>query len=577
LAFWRERVVEFMADSVAAGAISRYSGTPVIAARGFRWGIFPENPGFALERRPTVPMIGSATPMTRVLYAEDDPQIAQMVQLYLSSHVPEWELDHVEGGRPCLAAMERGGYDVLLLDLMMPDLDGLQVLGELTARRDPTPVIMVSAQGQHELAVRALRAGADDCVDKNSPDFRRIHEIIAATLARRRRHARAMLTTAPARPHRVLFIDPDAAERRAVALFFHHSAPRLHLAAEEPAALAPFVRGETDFDAVVLGVNWETGAMLDALRHLRAREIEVPVIVVASHAPGDTAVAAFKLGAHDYLLHGTGWLPEMVFSLNQALKVADTARLNAQLTDELAVLNRSLAEQVATRTRELESEVRVRRDAERRAQALSTRLLRVQEDERRALAQELHDQIGQLLTGLRFQIEAARKGAPLDEALTLTDDLLQSVRALTLTLRPRLLDDLGLAPALDWQTKIFARQTGIAVELELSLPATRLPPELEITAFRVVQEALTNVARHSGANAAVVTVTASDTELHVEIADRGRGFDASAALARNDSLGLAGVAERVRLTGGRLEIVSQPHQGTRLHAEFSLAPSASPS
>jgi signal transduction histidine kinase len=204
---------------------------------------------------------------------------------------------------------------------------------------------------------------------------------------------------------------------------------------------------------------------------------------------------------------------------------------------------------------------------------LSSRLLRVQEDERRALAQELHDQIGQLLTGLRFELEAAREAAasqPLGEALVTTGELLRSVRELTLQLRPRMLDDLGLRPALEWQAKLFQHQTGIQVELELSLPDQRFASELETTVFRMVQEALTNVARHSGAKAAVVTVTADDDALQVEIADRGRGFDAPAALARRDSLGLAGLAERVRLAGGQLEVVSIRDQGTRLHAEFPL-------
>jgi signal transduction histidine kinase len=185
----------------------------------------------------------------------------------------------------------------------------------------------------------------------------------------------------------------------------------------------------------------------------------------------------------------------------------------------------------------------------------------------------LHDQIGQLLTGLRFQLEAAREAAPsppLNEALTVTSDLLRSVRELTLQLRPRMLDDLGLKPALEWQTKLFQNQTGIAIDLELTLPEPRLCPELETTVFRMVQEALTNVARHSGANAAVVTVTADDSALQVEISDRGRGFDTAAALARRDSLGLAGLAERVRLAGGQLDLFSQAGHGTRVHAEFLL-------
>ncbi len=156
-------------------------------------------------------------------------------------------------------------------------------------------------------------------------------------------------------------------------------------------------------------------------------------------------------------------------------------------------------------------------------------------------------------------------------ALEVTTELLRSVRELTLQLRPRMLDDLGLQPALEWQLQLFRSQTGIGVELDLALPPARLDTELETTVFRMVQEALTNVARHSGATAAVVTVTTDDHSLQVEVADRGCGFDAATALARRDSLGLAGLAERVQLAGGHLEIVSQPGRGTRLHAEFTLA------
>lgn len=518
--------------------------------------------------------------MIRVLYAEDDPQVADMVRLYFGRLGEGCQLEVVETGRRCLHAMERGGYDVLMLDLMMPDLDGLQVLGELTARRDPTPVVMVSGQGQYDLAVRALRAGAVDCIDKNSADFRRIPEIVQRVHARNRQRPAAAALTA-ARVHRILYIDPEPTERAATTMFFHASAPRLALTAEAPEALETFLNGEQSFDAVVLGPHLETVAMLDALRHLRARNEETPVIVIAHSDNADTTIAAFKLGAQDYLLRGPGCLTELVFSLNNALKRADAERLNARLTSELAALNRSLSEQVAARTRELEQEVSVRREAERRAeenaarlQALSNKLLRVQEDERRALAQELHDQIGQLLTGLRFQLEAARDAAPsqpLHEALNVTGDLLHSVRALTLQLRPRMLDDLGLQPALEWLAKVFRSQTNIVIELELTLPPARLPTELETAIFRMVQEALTNVARHSGASSAVVTVTADDVALQVEVADRGRGFDASAAFARRDSLGLAGLEERVRLAGGQFEIFSQPGQGTRLHAEFPIA------
>jgi len=510
--------------------------------------------------------------MTRVLYAEDDPQLAEMVRMTFEFHAPDIELEIATGGIDCLAAMERGGYDLLLLDLMMPDIDGLQVLGKLTARRDPTPVIMVSAHGQYEVAVRALRAGAVDCIDKTTPDFRRIHEIIASTLARRGQPRPKDLPTTPSRSHRVLFLDPLPQQRQATSAFLSQSASHLQFTTDEPTALDALLRKESSFDAVVLGPNWATVPMLDALRHLRGLDEDIPVVVIAKNAPGETAVAAFKLGVYDYLLHHADWMAELVFSLNHALKLADIARDNAKLSDELARINRSLADEVTLRTHELENEVKVRRNAEHRAQDLAARLIDVQENERRVIAQELHDQIGQLLTGLRFQLEAAKNVAPLTEALAITDDLLRSVRSLTLSLRPLVLDDLGLAPALDWHIKQFSRQTGIAVHLEHSLPAARLPRALEVTAYRVVQEALTNVARHSGATTAEVALTTSETILHLEISDRGRGFDAQAALARRDSLGLAGLAERVRLAGGELEIFSQSGRGTRIHAEFGITP-----
>ncbi|HVU33149.1 MAG TPA: response regulator [Opitutaceae bacterium] len=517
--------------------------------------------------------------MMRVLYAEDDPQVADVVRMCFRHYATDAELAVVASGHECLAAMQTGGYDVLLLDLQLPDLNGLQVLGELAARGDVTPVVMVSGHGQHELAVRALRAGAVDCIDKASPDFRRIPDIVSRVHAR---HPRRPVNGITPASHRVLFIDPNAAERDAVMLFLASSGAGLKLVAGAPDALEPLLQGQREFDAVILGPMLPPDAMLAALRKLRALDDALPVIVISAVNHAETTIAAFKLGAHDYLLRGPDCFAELGFSLNNALRQADIQKLNARLSNELAELNRSLAEQVAARTRDLESEIVVRREAEQRSeenaarlQALSNRLIRVQEDERHALAQELHDQIGQLLTGLRFQLESARQAAPtpsVDNALTITDDLLRSVRAMTLQLRPRLLDDLGLRPALEWHAKVFGNQTGIAVELELSLPEKRFSPELEIAVFRMVQEALTNVARHSGAAAATVTVTADDHSLHVEVSDRGCGFDTAKAFAKHDSLGLTGLAERVRIAGGRFELFSRAGQGTRLHAEFSLQP-----
>lgn len=503
--------------------------------------------------------------MIRVLYAEDDPNVAAIVRSYFAHFAPEIALEIVPNGRACLDRMAKGGLDVLLLDLVLPDIDGLHILGELALRGDPTPVIMASGLGQTDLAVRALRAGAVDCVDKTSPQFHQIVDIVKRVHARHRQApSRGSAIPWDERRHQVLLLEISAVTRRAIEEFFLANAPQLVLTSAASTAEFDHLLGEGGrADAVLIGPTPGEASALDTLRKLRTRHPDLPAVLLSARDDGATAVAAFKLGAQDYILQKPEYLPEVVFSLSNILRRADTERNNAQLSRELEALNRSLEAQVRTRTREL--------------QALSSRLLRVQEEERRTIARELHDHLGQLLTGLKFQLEAAHQAAPpavqavLTESLGVSDEILRYLREMTQQLRPRVLDDLGLAPALEWHASLYQRQTGITVALDVSLPAARLPGELETAVFRVVQEALTNVARHAGTTAATVTLTTGDGRLIVEITDRGGGFDVDAVQATRDSLGLTGMSERVVLAGGQFEIFSRVGQGTRIHAEFPLA------
>jgi signal transduction histidine kinase len=527
--------------------------------------------------------------MIRVLYAEDEPLIASVMRSYLNRFAPECTLEVVPTGRECLARMQEGGIDVLILDLMLPDIDGLHILGELAGRHDPTPVIMVSGHGQTELAVRALRAGAVDCIDKSTGQFLQLPEIIKRVHAR---HTEDQSSRPPipipvrAEKYRVMVVEDSVAIRRALADFFAANAPQLAVTpAPSASEFDRLLLEEKPFDAVIIGPAPAGLDALDVLRQLRSHAAETPALMISAQSDGETAVAAFKLGAQDFILLKENYLPEVVFSINNILRHADTERRNAQLSRELAELNRSLEAQVAARTGELQAEVRVRQQAERHAeehaarlQTLSKRLIKIQEDERRAIARELHDQVGQMLTGLKFQLEAAVQAAApvakdrLVESLGIANDLLRHVRELTQQFRPRILDDLGLRPALDWHVDLFQRQTGVKVDLEVSLPPQRLPVELETAVFRVVQEALTNVARHAGGASASVTITTGDRKLLAEITDRGQGFDLNTVLASRESIGLTGLAERVNLAGGQLEIFSRAGQGTRIHAEFPLPP-----
>jgi len=211
-----------------------------------------------------------------------------------------------------------------------------------------------------------------------------------------------------------------------------------------------------------------------------------------------------------------------------------------------------------------------------RLQTLSRRLLEVQEEERRHLSRELHDEVGQMLTALRLILKpdadlttnAAR--ARFEQARALVDELLMMVRELSFDLRPAALDQLGLVPGLLDLFERYANQTGVRVNFKHDGVDGRFAPKVETAAYRIVQEGLTNVARHGGVTGVTVRVWASVDMLSAQIEDRGRGFDAEDALARPRSGGLVGMQERVTLLGGQLTIESRPGAGTQITAELPL-------
>jgi len=224
-----------------------------------------------------------------------------------------------------------------------------------------------------------------------------------------------------------------------------------------------------------------------------------------------------------------------------------------------------LAEQFALRASiAVDLSRRVARDSLRRVVA-------GQEIERRRLARELHDETGQALTsillGLRH-VEEANAGIDVADLRELVVGTLQDVRRLAVQLRPKALDDFGLIPALERLVQTFAEASGIRVELEANVGDQRLPTEVETTLYRLVQEALTNVVKHAGANEVSILVFRRDDMLTAVLEDNGSGFDPDAV--RSDSLGLDGMRERVALHDGRLTVESAPGAGTTLRVEVPV-------
>jgi signal transduction histidine kinase len=239
--------------------------------------------------------------------------------------------------------------------------------------------------------------------------------------------------------------------------------------------------------------------------------------------------------------------------------------------DQLVVAFDDMAEALEHRETE-------RRHTQEVLQRLSRRLLEAQENERRTIARELHDEFGQALQALKINLQTAQR-FPADSAQRLTESIdivnrtLQQVRNLSLDLRPSLLDDLGVVAALEWYIERHAQRTGIAAHFEADSPDLRLEPTLETVCFRVVQEALTNVARYAHARTVQVELRQRGADIHLVVRDDGVGFDSQTAQARaagGASFGLLGMRERVELVGGRLSITSAPEQGTEIHASFPL-------
>jgi signal transduction histidine kinase len=251
----------------------------------------------------------------------------------------------------------------------------------------------------------------------------------------------------------------------------------------------------------------------------------------------------------------------------RAWSAAEVALVEETAERTWAAVERASAE-TALRASEESLQRRVA-EATAELRALSRRLLTVQEEERRSLARELHDEIGQVLTGLGLTLggAAGASGARLAEARRIVAELTEQVRQLSLELRPAALDGYGLLPALRLHLHRFERRTGVRVDLYHEGLDRRFPAPVEIAAYRIVQEALTNVARHAGTTAATVQLYADTTALTVSIRDPGRGF---APAVMDGGSGLRGMRERTELLGGTLDVDAAPGAGVTVTAELPL-------
>ncbi len=218
------------------------------------------------------------------------------------------------------------------------------------------------------------------------------------------------------------------------------------------------------------------------------------------------------------------------------------------------------------------------RESRERLSHLSRRLVETQEQERRRIARELHDEIGQILTALTMTLNGIQTSntdpalhTKLSNLQELARELHKQVNALSSDLRPRVLDDLGLIPGLISMINRLAAQTGLEIDFKHGLlEQQHIPPEIEITAYRIIQEALTNVIRYANVKLAIVRIQLDGDTLWIQIQDDGNGFDYPTAINSSHSMGLIGMLERAEQVGGLLSIQTAPGEGTNITCRLAL-------
>jgi len=290
-----------------------------------------------------------------------------------------------------------------------------------------------------------------------------------------------------------------------------------------------------------------------SLKIARARCPDIPFILVSGTLGEELAIDSLKRGATDYVLKER--LSRLVPAVHRAMQEVKER------------VERKLAE-------------KKREEYSRKLQVLSRRLVEAQETERRHLARELHDEIGQALTVAQLNLQALLESPGtetllprLKESLEVVERVLEQVHDISLNLRPSILDDLGLEPALRWLTERQAALIGLQAKFRADTLEQRLDPVIETECFRVAQGALTNVLRHAQAQSVSVELRKENGQLHLRVRDDGIGFDVAALREKavlGASLGLLSMEERAALAGGGLEFTSVPKLGTEVHAWFPL-------
>lgn len=481
----------------------------------------------------------------RLLQVEDSESDAGIIVRLLqrAGYGVSWR--RVESEAALRTALAEAEWDLVISDYSMPQFDAPAALAVVKDSGLDLPFIVVSGNIGEDIAVSMMRAGAQDYLLKDN--LARLVPAVARELAeadsrRKRRRAERAMLEGQAQLHGIIesamdaIITIDDAQR--VVLF-------------NPAAEAMFQ----------CSAQQAAGQSIEAFipERLRARHRDLV------DAFGATGATNRRMGA-------AGPVIGLRADGSEFLLEASISQVTVQGRRYFTVIMRDITERQRAMD-ELEH-------ANARLTKLSRQILEVQEAERREIARELHDEIGQTLTAIKINVQGVQRlvrdetgRKRLEEVVDLAGQTLEQVRGMSLNLRPSQLDDLGLEAAVRWNASRQAAATGMKLHFHSTLGNERLPGAVETACFRVSQEALTNVVRHAAAGNVWVTLAVEAGKVELAVRDDGCGFDQTAKRQRahgGASFGLVGMEERAKLTGGDLQIETIAGGGTMLRAWFPI-------
>jgi len=360
---------------------------------------------------------------------------------------------------------------------------------------------------------------------------------------------------------RILIVDDDPANRHALQEVLAGSGAHIVTASSGEEALRQVL--EQDFAAILMDVRMPgiDGFTTASMIRERKRSRYTPIIFLTAAADDVSSMfRGYRAGAVDFMTKPV--IPEVLRS-----KIAIFVGLN----DMHRMLNAELSERAATEARLRSSEEKLR--------ALAAHLQSVREEERIRIAREIHDELGQALTGLKFDLATfARCFEPDSPAArqerqqglaTAIDRIINSVRRISSGLRPEVLDEIGLSAALDWQAREFQRRTGIRCTVEIAPSIAETDKERSTAIFRIFQELLTNVARHANATRVNAKLSDGETALSLCVEDNGRGITKT-EIESPRSLGFLGLRERVLAFGGTIDVRGEEGAGTRVSVTIPI-------